>query len=353
MLTSYNDWLERQLQPSGQEFVEAIATALLATVRDYEFLIKIEGLDLKDQDGIDLGSVRILRSNRALLENVKFGGHLDLASVYEQFKDGLWLIGVVRGSSNVASQQSEYRATLAVGMLAVCGALLYRGAIWRSRVRAAISPLEHRRAVSSLRWEVGGDNPSLSRKWGGEQDLPLASEQIAYLVKVCFLKELASMPDRQSPKRASECYLRSMCQKIKAHFVEPILLHRAEKPSEGEGRIYKVELDGSRAHAIKSGGPARVAQRQGFQSEIPAMVQVLSRMPDETVIDGEIVAVDESGSRDYLSQHAFKPVSRESVSDSNAFRGKPAMTAISGAARIRVTVLRGGILDLGICFTTD
>lgn len=29
------------------------------------------------------------------------------------------------------------------------------------------------------------------------------------------------------------------------------------------------------------------------------------------------------------------------------------MTAFSGAARIRVTVLRGGILNLGICLTSD
>jgi len=49
----------------------------------------------------------------------------------------------------------------------------------------------------------------------------------------------------------------------------------------------------------------------------------------------------------------FKPVSHKSGADSNAFWGNPAMTAFSGAARIRVTVLRGGILDLGICLTSD
>src|ERR1035438_5042717 len=38
-----------------------------------------------------------------------------------------------------------------------------------------------------------------------------------------------------------------------------------------------------------------VAQRQGFQAKYPAIVQALAAMPDEIVIDGETVALDESG----------------------------------------------------------
>jgi hypothetical protein len=97
VLESYNDWLEKLLQPTGQEFVEGIANTLIATVKEYEFLIKIEGLDLKDQDLMELGSVRVQRSNRALLENVKFEGALTIESMYDEFKDSLWLVGRVRG----------------------------------------------------------------------------------------------------------------------------------------------------------------------------------------------------------------------------------------------------------------
>ncbi|SRR5229473_1747114 len=210
VLESYNDWLEKLLQPTGQEFVDGVANALLAAVKDYEFLIKIEGLDLQDQDLIEFGSVRIQRSSRTLLENVKFEGALTIDSIYDEFKDSLWLVGRVRGSGDVASEQSEYRATLTVGILAVCGALLYKGAVWRSRVRAVISPLEHRSATSSLRWEVGGDNPSYSRKWGGEQDLPLSSESVAHLTQVCFLKQLASLPDRQDRSELQNAIIRSI-----------------------------------------------------------------------------------------------------------------------------------------------
>ena len=210
VLKSYNDLLEKQLQPTGQEFVDGVTDALLATVKDRQCLIQLDGLDLKDQDVVELGSFRIQRSNRAILDNVKFRGGLDVDLVYDQFKDSLWLIGDGRGSDDIASEQFEYRATLAVGILALCGALLYRGAIWRSRVRAVISPLEHRKAISILTWEKGGDNPSLTRKWGGEQDLPLDSDSIAYLTKVCFLKQIASLPEETNQSELQAAIVRSV-----------------------------------------------------------------------------------------------------------------------------------------------
>jgi len=200
VVRSYNDWIDKLLQPTGQEFVDAVVDALLATVKEYEFLIQIEGIDLRDQDVLALGPVRIQRSSRTLLDNLKFGGNLDVDSTYDLFKDSLWLIATSRGSADIATEQFEHRATLTVGILAVCGALLYKGAIWRSRVRAFISPLQHRSPVSALRWEAGGDNPTLSRNWGGDQDLLLSSESVAYLTRECFLKRLASL--QEPPKRS-------------------------------------------------------------------------------------------------------------------------------------------------------
>ena len=207
---SYETWLEKNLQPTGQEFTEDIVNSLLGIVKDYEFLIQVEGIDLKDQDVLKLGSVRIQRSDRALLEKVKFEGNLELDSIYEQFKDGLWLIGQGKGSPDIASERFELRTVLTTGVLAVCGAILYKGAIWRSRIRAVTSPLENRKAVVSLRWEVGGDNPSYSRSWGEEQDLPLGSESVSYLTQVCFLDQLASLPDRPNRNELQDAIVRSL-----------------------------------------------------------------------------------------------------------------------------------------------
>lgn len=207
---SYNNWIEKLIQPSGEEFTEDVVDSLLAIVKNYELLIKIDGIDLKDMDVFELGSVRIQRSDRALLEKVNFKGALDVDSIYEDFKDCFWLIGSCTGSAVVASEQFKYRAGLIVGILAVCGAVLYKGAIWQTRVRAVLSPLEHRKDVLLLRWEIGGDNPSFSRNWGTEQDLPLSADSLTYLREQCFLNQLSCLPDRSDRSELEDAIMRSL-----------------------------------------------------------------------------------------------------------------------------------------------
>jgi bifunctional non-homologous end joining protein LigD len=61
--------------------------------------------------------------------------------------------------------------------------------------------------------------------------------------------------------------------------------------------VYELKFDGFRAEAIKSGGKVHLRSRndKDFNGRYPSIAQALARMPDETVIDGEIVALDASG----------------------------------------------------------
>jgi ATP-dependent DNA ligase len=85
--------------------------------------------------------------------------------------------------------------------------------------------------------------------------------------------------------------------KTKAAFIEPMLLLRTERLPEGSKWVYELKLDGYRALAIKTGGKVHLRSRNDndFNLRYPAVVQGLGALPDETVIDGEIVALDESG----------------------------------------------------------
>lgn len=58
-----------------------------------------------------------------------------------------------------------------------------------------------------------------------------------------------------------------------------------------------MKLDGYRALAIKSGGAAHLRSRndKSFDRAYPAIVKALATLPDETVIDGEVVALDGEG----------------------------------------------------------
>src|SRR6516225_12138397 len=76
-----------------------------------------------------------------------------------------------------------------------------------------------------------------------------------------------------------------------------MLLLQTDRLPEGPNQSYELKLDGYRAPAIKTGGRVKLRSRNDndFNGRYSAIVNALSTMPDETVIDGEVVALDESG----------------------------------------------------------
>ena len=73
-----------------------------------------------------------------------------------------------------------------------------------------------------------------------------------------------------------------------------MLLQQTETLPEGDGGSYELKLDGWRAVAFKTGGSVHLRSRNDydFSAKYPAIVKALAAMPDETVIDGEVVALD-------------------------------------------------------------
>ena len=76
-----------------------------------------------------------------------------------------------------------------------------------------------------------------------------------------------------------------------------MLLLRTERLPEGPDWLYEVKLDGYRALAVKSGGNVQLRSRNDndFSTRYVRLTKALGAMPDETVIDGEIVALDKDG----------------------------------------------------------
>ena len=76
-----------------------------------------------------------------------------------------------------------------------------------------------------------------------------------------------------------------------------MLLLRTERLPEGPDVQYEIKLDGYRALAMKSGGKVQLRSRNDndFNVRYAGIVKALAQMPDETVIDGEVVALDKDG----------------------------------------------------------
>ena len=76
-----------------------------------------------------------------------------------------------------------------------------------------------------------------------------------------------------------------------------MLLLRKEHLPEGPEWMYEIKLDCYRALAIKSGGAVQLRSRtdNDFGARYPRIAAALARLPDETVVDGEVVALGEDG----------------------------------------------------------
>jgi DNA ligase D-like protein (predicted ligase) len=85
--------------------------------------------------------------------------------------------------------------------------------------------------------------------------------------------------------------------KIKPGFIEPMLLLRTEKLPEGPDWAYEIKLDGYRALAFKAGGKLELRSRNDndFALRYPSIAKALASLPDDTAVDGEIVALDAEG----------------------------------------------------------
>ena len=89
-----------------------------------------------------------------------------------------------------------------------------------------------------------------------------------------------------------------MGPRVKARFVKPMLLLRADRlPDDRHKWEYQLKLDGYRAVAFKTGGKVHLRSRNDndFSVRYAAVVRGLARLPEDTVIDGEVVALDENG----------------------------------------------------------
>src|SRR5882762_2187989 len=86
----------------------------------------------------------------------------------------------------------------------------------------------------------------------------------------------------------------------KAEFIELMECALVSTLPEGPDWTYEVKLDGYRAIGVKGHETILYSRnRKNFNKRFPQITEALADLPADTVIDGEVVALDESGRPDF------------------------------------------------------
>jgi DNA ligase D-like protein (predicted ligase) len=93
-----------------------------------------------------------------------------------------------------------------------------------------------------------------------------------------------------------------------ARFIEPMECLPVEKIPEGDVWSYELKLDGYRIEAVKTGGKVTLYSRRGtdLSQRFAYVTAALATLPNETVIDGELVALDEQGKPNFNLLQNFR-----------------------------------------------
>ena len=103
-------------------------------------------------------------------------------------------------------------------------------------------------------------------------------------------KRLGSLPERE------------------ASFVEPMECLSVSKLPESSQWVWEIKLDGYRALVVKSESDVTLFSRRkkSLNREFPHIVESLADLPAGTVVDGELVAIDDHGRPDFNLLQTFR-----------------------------------------------
>jgi bifunctional non-homologous end joining protein LigD len=103
--------------------------------------------------------------------------------------------------------------------------------------------------------------------------------------------------------------------KAKLGFVEPMLAKLVHDLPAGSQWQYELKLDGYRALASRTKRGVTLYSRRGneWNNRFPSLVDALSGLPNDTIVDGEIIVLDDTGKPSFNALQNLKSIPPESL----------------------------------------
>jgi DNA ligase D-like protein (predicted ligase) len=100
---------------------------------------------------------------------------------------------------------------------------------------------------------------------------------------------------------------------VKAEFIESMECLPVTKLPDGPEWTYEIKLDGFRLEAVKNSGDVTLYSRRKnvLNEKFPYIAAALADLPDATVIDGEVVALDHAGRSDFQLLQNFRSAEKQ------------------------------------------
>jgi bifunctional non-homologous end joining protein LigD len=96
--------------------------------------------------------------------------------------------------------------------------------------------------------------------------------------------------------------------RVKVEFIAPMLAKLSNSIPRGPNWLYELKFDGYRMLAVKQGRRVTLFSRRGnvLNSQYPEIARAFDFLPNKTIVDGEVVAVDEKGRPSFAALQRFR-----------------------------------------------
>ena len=145
--------------------------------------------------------------------------------------------------------------------------------------------------------------------WNSNRGLA-ADERAKKAARQANVRESAPKPHADATKPAPESVIDlNSLPKAAIEFIEPMLAKAADRVPEDPQWQYEIKLDGYRGLVVKRGGRVGIFSRRNnrLNAKYPVIAGAFAKLAGDTILDGEIVALDKDGRPNFSALQNWRP----------------------------------------------